>query len=115
MPSGASEGSRIVGMVTSSQGAFENSPYLESFKANGQEVLLLTDPIDEFVAGALTEFKGKQLKAVDRGELGQVEWLLANGADVDAKDVGGETALTRARDSGDVALIDLLTKAGAKD
>jgi molecular chaperone HtpG len=47
----------------------ENSPYLESFKARGQDVLLLTDPIDEFVMGSLTEFKGKKLKAVDKGEL----------------------------------------------
>jgi molecular chaperone HtpG len=47
----------------------ENSPYLESFKAHGQEVLLLTDPIDEFVANSLTEYKGKKLKAVDKGEL----------------------------------------------
>src|SRR5262249_25491701 len=27
----------------------ENSPYLESFKAKGQDVLLLTDPVDEFM------------------------------------------------------------------
>src|SRR5205814_7050361 len=27
------------------------------------------DPIDEFVTGALTEFKGKKLKAVDKGDL----------------------------------------------
>jgi molecular chaperone HtpG len=47
----------------------ENSPYLESFKAKGQEVLLLTDPIDEFVTGALTDFKDKRLKAVDKGEM----------------------------------------------
>jgi molecular chaperone HtpG len=47
----------------------ENSPYLESFKAAGQEVLLLTDPIDEFLTGALTEYKGKKLQAADRGEL----------------------------------------------
>jgi molecular chaperone HtpG len=51
----------------------ENSPYLESFKAKGQEVLLLTDPIDEFVTGSLTEFKGKKLKAVDRGEVSASE------------------------------------------
>jgi molecular chaperone HtpG len=47
----------------------ENSPYLETFKAMGQEVLLLTDPIDEFLVQSLTEFKGKRLKAVDKGEL----------------------------------------------
>jgi molecular chaperone HtpG len=47
----------------------ENSPLLESFKAKGQEVLLLTDPIDEFVVQALHEYKGKKLKAVDKGEL----------------------------------------------
>jgi molecular chaperone HtpG len=51
----------------------ENSPYLESFKAKGQEVLLLTDPIDEFVANSLPEFKGKKLKAVDKGELSASE------------------------------------------
>src|SRR5262249_14972158 len=48
----------------------EHSPYLESFRAAGQEVLLLHDPvIDEFVTGHLGEFKGKPLKAVDRGDL----------------------------------------------
>jgi molecular chaperone HtpG len=31
-------------------------------------VLLLTDPIDEFVVSSLNEYRGKQLKAVDRGE-----------------------------------------------
>jgi molecular chaperone HtpG len=48
----------------------ENSPYLETFKARGQEVLLFTDPIDEFMVQSLTEFKGKRLKAVDKGQLG---------------------------------------------
>ena len=47
----------------------EHSPYLESFRDKGWEVLLLTDPIDEFVVAALTEYKGKKLKAVDRGVL----------------------------------------------
>jgi molecular chaperone HtpG len=35
----------------------ENSPYLESFKARGEEVLLLTEPIDEFVMTSLGEYK----------------------------------------------------------
>jgi ankyrin repeat protein len=55
------------------------------------------------------------MKAVDHGELEHVEWLLVRRANVDAKDIGEETALSRARDSGDATLIELLTKAGAKD
>lgn len=47
----------------------EHAPHLESFKAKGQEVLLLIDPIDEWLAQSLTEYKGKRLKAVDKGEL----------------------------------------------
>ncbi|MCI0460508.1 MAG: molecular chaperone HtpG [Gemmataceae bacterium] len=50
-----------------------HSPYLESFRAAGQEVLPLTDPVDEFVVGALHEYKGKELRAVDRGELKTAE------------------------------------------
>jgi molecular chaperone HtpG len=32
-------------------------------------VLLLTDPIDEYVVSHLTEYKGKRLKAVDKGDV----------------------------------------------
>ena len=46
----------------------ENSPYLESFKARGQEVLLLTDPVDEYLVASLHGYKGKNLKAVDRAD-----------------------------------------------
>jgi molecular chaperone HtpG len=51
----------------------EHSPYLEAFKERGWEVLLLTDPIDEWVVQALAEYKGKKLKAVDKGQLDQAE------------------------------------------
>jgi molecular chaperone HtpG len=44
----------------------EQSPLLESFKAKGWEVLLLTEPADEFVVDSLHEYKGKTLKAVDK-------------------------------------------------
>ncbi|MBV9075604.1 MAG: molecular chaperone HtpG, partial [Acidobacteria bacterium] len=44
----------------------EQSPLLESFKAKSWEVLLLTDPADEVVIDSLREYKGKQLKAIDR-------------------------------------------------
>ncbi|MFO0878707.1 MAG: molecular chaperone HtpG [Gemmataceae bacterium] len=42
-----------------------NSPYLESYRRKGQDVLLLTDPVDEFVLPSL-HYKGKSFKPVDR-------------------------------------------------
>ena len=44
--------------------AARNSPHLEAFRAKGMEVLLLTDRIDEWVAGHLQEFDGKTLANV---------------------------------------------------
>ncbi len=46
----------------------EHSPYLETFRAREQDVLLLTDPIDEFTLPNLGKYKDKELKAVDRDE-----------------------------------------------
>ena len=46
----------------------EKSPALEALCASGQEVLLLTDPVDEFLVSHLTTFDGKELKAADRGD-----------------------------------------------
>ncbi|MDP9084515.1 MAG: molecular chaperone HtpG [Pseudomonadota bacterium] len=44
--------------------AARNSPHLEGFRAQGREVLLLTDRIDEWVAGHMHEFEGKTLANV---------------------------------------------------
>jgi molecular chaperone HtpG len=60
-------------LIGESREALEHSPYLESFREKGQEVLLLTDPIDEFVVQPLREYKGKKLKAIDKGELASSE------------------------------------------
>ena len=46
-----------------------NNPQLEAFKAQGLEVLLLTDPIDEFWVQTLTNFKGYPLKHVSQADL----------------------------------------------
>ncbi|HLJ96570.1 MAG TPA: molecular chaperone HtpG [Gemmataceae bacterium] len=62
-----SEQSEIYYLTGENRELIEHSPYLESFKAKSQEVLLLTDPIDEFVVQALPSYKEKKLKAVDRG------------------------------------------------
>ena len=51
----------------------ENSPYLESFKAKGEEVLLLTEPIDEFVMSSIGQYKEKKIQAADRGEVEKKE------------------------------------------
>lgn len=47
----------------------KNSPHLEVFRKKGIEVLLLTDRIDEWLMSYLTEFDGKQLVDVARGDL----------------------------------------------
>lgn len=45
------------------------SPHLEAFKAKGYEVLLLTDPVDEVWVGTVTEFNGKPLQSIAKGEV----------------------------------------------
>ncbi|RKZ68052.1 MAG: molecular chaperone HtpG [Gammaproteobacteria bacterium] len=47
----------------------KNSPHLEIFRKKGIEVLLLNDPIDEWLTSHLTEFDGKSLQSVSKGEL----------------------------------------------
>ncbi len=47
----------------------KNSPHLEIFRKKGIEVLLLNDPIDEWLTSHLTEFDGKPLQSVSKGEL----------------------------------------------
>ena len=47
--------------------ALSQSPQLEGFRAKGIEVLLLTDPIDEFWVPALGQYDDKPFKSVTRG------------------------------------------------
>jgi molecular chaperone HtpG len=55
--------------------AAKSSPHLEVFRKKGIEVLILTDRIDEWMMGYLSEYDGKQLQDVARGDLdlGEVE------------------------------------------
>ncbi len=55
--------------------AAKNSPHLEIFRKKGIEVLLLSDRVDEWVTGYLTEFDGKPLQSVAKGglDLGKLE------------------------------------------
>jgi molecular chaperone HtpG len=67
------EQKEIYYLVGENRELIEHSPLLETFREKGQEVLLLTEPIDEFLVQALTEYKGKKLKAVDKGEIEAAE------------------------------------------
>jgi len=46
-----------------------HSPHLEIFRKKGIEVLLMYDRVDEWVVSALTEFGGKPLRSVTKGDL----------------------------------------------
>ncbi|MCL2162185.1 MAG: molecular chaperone HtpG [Betaproteobacteria bacterium] len=70
------EGQEKIYYVTAeSFNAARNSPHLEIFRKKGIEVLLLSDRVDEWVTGNLTEFDGKPLVSVARGglDLGKLE------------------------------------------
>ncbi|MFW6206698.1 MAG: molecular chaperone HtpG [Gemmatimonadota bacterium] len=45
------------------------SPHLEGLLDRGYEVLYLTDPVDELLVQYLTEYEGKRLKSVGKGEI----------------------------------------------
>ncbi|GEQ99617.1 chaperone protein HtpG [Iodidimonas gelatinilytica] len=47
--------------------AVKRSPQLEGFRARDVEVLLLSDPVDDFWLSAISEFDGKPFKSVTRG------------------------------------------------
>jgi molecular chaperone HtpG len=65
MPSDQKE---VYYLIGENRDLIANSPYVEAFKAQGQEVLLLTDPVDEYLVSSLRSYKDKTLKAADRAE-----------------------------------------------
>ncbi|GAA0462210.1 chaperone protein HtpG [Actinoplanes capillaceus] len=50
-----------------SRSQVENSPHMEAFQAEGYEVLILTDPVDEVWVDVVPEFDGKKLRSIARG------------------------------------------------
>ena len=56
----------ITGM---SRRAVESSPHLESFRKKGWDVLFFTDPIDEWMVQAVSDFEKKKLKSVVHGDI----------------------------------------------
>ena len=91
--------------------ALLESPQLEGFKAKGVEVLLLTDPIDEFWIPSVTEYDGRKFKSVTRGGAD-----LAKVKGEDKSDEDKQAEADRKDDVGSlVALMQLALKDEVKD
>ncbi len=82
------------------------SPHLEIFEKHGVEVLFLTDEVDEWVVGHLTEFDGTSLQSVTKGELG----LDDLGEEAKSEDAGLDEEADEASDE-DNALIERIKSA----
>jgi len=67
--------SAIYTITADSPEAALRSPQLEGFRAKGVEVLLLTDPVDEFWLPMVAKFKEHEFRSVTRGgaDLGAIE------------------------------------------
>ncbi len=64
------EGQDVIWYVTAeNRKAAENSPHLEIFRKEGVEVLLMSDRIDEWAMGYFTEFDGKKMRSIAKGDV----------------------------------------------
>ena len=81
--------------------ALANSPHLEGFKARDVEVLLLSDPVDEFWIPSVHVFEEKEFKSVTKGgaDLGKIAGDEAGKSGDDAeksdKNTSGDTNLDK--------------------
>lgn len=67
---GMSDDQKDIYYVTAeTYGAAKGSPHLEIFKQKDIEVLLLSDRVDEWMVNNFTEFEGKNLKSIAKGDL----------------------------------------------
>jgi molecular chaperone HtpG len=66
---------KIYYLLAPSPAAARNSPHLEIFRKKGIEVLLLGDPVDNWLVTSLRDFDGKRLQSVAQGatDLGALE------------------------------------------
>lgn len=60
---------KIYYITAESFNAAKSSPHLEIFRKNNIEVLLLSDPIDEWLVTHMPEYEGKKLHSVAKGDL----------------------------------------------
>ncbi len=66
--------STVYYVTGSDEASVARSPQLEGFRAKGVEVLLFSDPVDDFWLQMVPDFEGKPLKSITRGatDLGDI-------------------------------------------
>jgi molecular chaperone HtpG len=75
--------------------AAAHSPHLEIFRSKGIEVLLLHEPVDEWLVAHLHEFDGKPLQSVAKGDLDLDDADDATREEREQRDAELEPVLTR--------------------
>ena len=87
--------------------SLRRSPQLEGFRAKGVEVLLLTDPVDDFWMSAVPAYGGTPFKSVTRGAT-DLDGITADGPAGDGKTSDGKAGEDSADEPADAAELDSL-------
>jgi molecular chaperone HtpG len=82
---------KIYYITADSFAATRHSPHLQIFRRKGIEVLLLSDRVDEWLVSHLSEFDGKPLASIAKGEL-ELDKLVDEEEQAAAKQTEGEYA-----------------------
>lgn len=92
--------SAIYYITADSYASASASPHLEVFRKNNIEVLLMADPVDEWVVSNLTEYKDKTLKSVAKGNLDAPEFKSSESETENREDTKKEfeTIVTKTRE-----------------
>jgi molecular chaperone HtpG len=70
------------------------SPQIEGFAAKGLEVLLMTDPIDDFWINAIGEYKEKRLVSATRGSIDLNKFQALESAEADKPEAASEEGVS---------------------
>lgn len=92
----AGQNNNIYYITGESRAELENSPYLESLKAKGLEVLFMTDAVDEWVVMSGAEYQGKIFKSVTKGSIDNDENQKKN---LESKESEYKDLLTKIKDN----------------
>ena len=89
-------------MTGDSREYMESSPHIESFKKAGYDVLMMHEPIDEWVVQAIPEFDGKKLVSVAKAKISADSAAmkeLNEKAEKAAQEQGGKDLLSKIKEA----------------